>query len=89
VQQHWKGLATYSTIGLELAGCVLLGLFAGRWLDGKLGTDWISFVGLLFGVAAGYRSVWRALKRANQEAEREAQQEQRARKDFHDRDDQH
>lgn len=85
MQQHWKGIVTYSTIGLELAGCVLLGLFAGRWLDGKLGTTWWTFVGLAIGIAAGYRSVWRALKLANREAEREAAQERAARKDFHDR----
>jgi ATP synthase protein I len=86
VQQHWKGIATYSTIGLELAGSVFVGLFVGHWLDGKFGTKWIVFAGLVLGIVAGYRTVWRALKIANREAEREEQEQRRAREDFHDDD---
>jgi F0F1-type ATP synthase assembly protein I len=85
VQQHWKSIASYSTVGLEFAGSVLFGLFFGRWLDGRFGTGQVlTFVGLGIGMLAGYRTVWRALKLANREAEREEQAEKESRKQFHD-----
>ena len=42
---------------------IAAGAFLGYWLDGKLGTfPWLSIVGLLFGVAAGFMSLLRAVK---------------------------
>lgn len=89
VHKNWKGLGSYSTVGLDLALSILVGLFGGRWLDQKLGTrGWLTMVGLGFGIAAGARSVWRALERANREAEAEAQKDRESRAKFHeDRDD--
>ena len=85
MQQYWKGTGRYATVGLELAASVLLGLFLGRWLDGKLGTHGIlTLVGLAYGLAAAARVVWRALQRANREAEAEEQAEQVARKKFNE-----
>ncbi len=70
VQQYWKSAGSYSTVGLEFALSVIVGLFIGQWLDEKLGTGgWLTAVWLGFGVAAGARAVWRALQRANREAE--------------------
>lgn len=86
MQPHWKGVGHYTTVGLELALSVLFGLWVGTWLDGKLGTRWISLVGFGFGVAAGARTVWRALQRANREAERAEQEEQREREKYLDDD---
>jgi ATP synthase protein I len=37
-RDYYRSLSA-STVGLEMAVSVLLGLFAGRWLDGKAGTD--------------------------------------------------
>jgi len=85
VYQHWKGVGSYATVGLELALSVLVGLFGGRWLDQKLGTHgWLTVIGLGFGIAAGFRSVYRALIRANREAEVEEQRERERRRKFHD-----
>ena len=85
MQQDWKGVGRYGTVGLELALSVLVGLFGGQWLDKKLGTHGIlTLVGLGYGLAAGARAVWRALKRANLEAEEQARQDQQARKKFND-----
>jgi ATP synthase protein I len=85
VQQHWKGVGRYGTVGLELALSILLGLFAGRWLDKKLDTaPWLTLIGLGYGLAAGFRAVWRAVKRANQEAEAEERKHQQARDKYHD-----
>lgn len=54
-----------SSIGLELAISVLLGMFGGRWLDGKVGSPpWLMLAGIALGFTAGLRSVMRAMDRA-------------------------
>jgi F0F1-type ATP synthase assembly protein I len=60
-----------SSVGIELALSVLLGLFAGRWLDGKLGTSpWLMILLLCVGFAAGLRSLMRTMDRAGRAADR-------------------
>jgi len=59
-----------SSVGLELALSVLIGLFAGRWADGRLGTDpWLMILGLSLGFAAGLRSLMKMMARATKEAD--------------------
>lgn len=54
-----------SSVGLELALSVLIGLFAGRWLDRKLGSDpWLMIVGICLGFAAGLRSLMKMMDKA-------------------------
>lgn len=56
-------MGSYGTIGLEFVLSVMLGLFGGRWLDGKLDTTpWLAVLGFGFGLAAGFRAIWRAYK---------------------------
>lgn len=70
MQQDWKGLTSYGTIGLEFALSVLLMLFAGHWLDGKLDSHpWFALSGMALGAAAGARSGYRTLQRANRQAQ--------------------
>ena len=83
----WKGIGKYSTVGLDLALSILVGLFGGRFLDRKLGTGhWLTIIGLGFGIAAGVRAVWRALQSANREAEEQEREERSARNEFHEDD---
>ena len=85
VQQDWKSIGTYGTVGLELAISILVGLAGGRWIDQRLHTEpWFSITGFAFGTAAGVRFVWRALQRANREADRLAEQERQALKELDD-----
>lgn len=85
VQQHWKSAGSYSTLGLEIALSVVVGLFVGQWLDKKLGTGSVfTFVWFLFGLAAGGRAVVRALRRANREAEADAAQAEKDRRAYFD-----
>jgi ATP synthase protein I len=87
VQQNWKGMTSYATVGLEFGLSLLVGLFGGRWLDGKLGTaHWFTFIGFGFGVAAGYRAIYRAAQAANRDAERESHEERARRERYHDDD---
>lgn len=71
---------------MELAGSVLLGLFAGRWLDKRFDAgSTFTLLGIGLGLVAGGRVIWKALQRANREAEQMEQEERQARRDFHDK----
>jgi len=88
VNKSWKGIGTYSTVGIDFALSILVGLFGGRWLDRKLGTGGIlTVVGLCFGIAAGVRTLLRALRLANRAAEEEERKDREARAKFHDKHD--
>lgn len=57
-----------SSVGIELAISVLLGMAGGRWLDGKAGTTpWLMLAGICLGFTAGLRSILRAMDRASKE----------------------
>jgi ATP synthase protein I len=61
-----------SSVGLELGIAVIVGLFAGMWLDTKLGTTpWLMLVLLVLGLVAGFRNVLRAVERAEKAAAKE------------------
>lgn len=46
-------------VGTEMAVAVLIGYFGGHWLDGRAGTSpWLSILGLVFGFAAGVKSLY-------------------------------
>jgi len=85
VNKSWKGIGSYSTVGLDFALSILVGLFGGRWLERKLHTGhWLTFVGLGFGIAAGIRTLLRALERANKDAEEQERLDKKARDEFHE-----
>lgn len=67
----FKAYAQYSTVGLELASAILLGLFGGRWLDQRYGTTWMGLTGMLLGALIGFRAILRAAKEMSKDAERE------------------
>jgi F0F1-type ATP synthase assembly protein I len=70
---------------MELAGSLLLGLFAGRWLDKRFDAgSTYTLLGIALGLTAGGRVVWKALQRANREAEQMEREEREARKHYHD-----
>lgn len=68
-----KSFFVYGSVGIEFALAVLLGLFAGRWADQRLGTQGgLALAGFLLGVLTGFRSLWRVAQQAQREAERGA-----------------
>jgi F0F1-type ATP synthase assembly protein I len=80
VRNDLRGLGDYGTVGLDLVLSILLGFFGGRWLDGKLGTHgWLTALGFLFGVIAGFRSLYRAAVKWRKETEAEDERERRER----------
>jgi ATP synthase protein I len=57
-----------ASIGIEMGVATAIGWYAGYWADGRLGTGpWLMLVGLLFGVAAGFRGLYRAARQAQRE----------------------
>ena len=50
-EDNWK----YAQSGLQLTAGVLLGFWAGHWLDSRLGTaPWLMLAGAAGGLAAGF-----------------------------------
>jgi ATP synthase protein I len=65
-----KTTARLASVGIELSISTVIGALGGRWLDSKLGTEpWLMIVGLVIGVAAGFRSLIRTAQRANRESD--------------------
>ena len=67
-----KAFARIGAVGIELALSTVIGLLAGRWLDGKLSTSpYLTLVGLLLGVIAGFRSLYLAAKQSQRQPPRD------------------
>jgi ATP synthase protein I len=59
----FQAMALMSAILSQLAGSILVGIFAGRWLDGKAGTaPLFLIIGLFVGLAAGVYAMLRLVK---------------------------
>ena len=55
--------ARLSAIGFEIAICLLLGYFGGRWLDGWFETTpWLTIVGAGMGLGAAINVIYRIVK---------------------------
>jgi ATP synthase protein I len=87
LQQDWKALGNYGTLGLEIAFSIGLGLFGGQWLDKQLGTHgWLTWVGFAYGLAAAGRAIYRAMRKSTREAEELERREQADRQKYEDDD---
>jgi ATP synthase protein I len=64
----WKALGELSTVGLTLVLATVIGLAGGYYLDRWLGSSpWLTLIGLLFGIAAGFVNLFRSVKRAERD----------------------
>jgi ATP synthase protein I len=61
-----RELAYYSSLGLQVALSIFIGLAAGVYLDHKVfdTTPWLTLIGLGLGIAAGYRNIGLAIKKS-------------------------
>jgi len=74
-RKQLAALGGVSLIGIEMAVSILLGYYGGRWLDSKVGTTWLQWVGFALGVAAGFRSLFRIAQKERQRAANESARE--------------
>ena len=67
-KETYRTLLNYSALGLEMGFCVVIGLAVGYYLDKYLGTHpYLTFVFMMFGIIAAFRSLYRAYKRLKKE----------------------
>jgi F0F1-type ATP synthase assembly protein I len=62
-----KGVTSsdFAGVGLQLAICIIGGLYLGQYLDRRFGTaPWLLFVGVFGGFSAGFYSMYRKLMAA-------------------------
>ncbi len=60
-----RELAYYSSLGLQVALSIFIGLAAGVWLDRRWGTGpWLTLIGIGMGIAAGYRNIGLAIRKS-------------------------
>jgi F0F1-type ATP synthase assembly protein I len=64
-----KAFGRYGGLGFELLASIAIGYYGGLWLDRKLGTHWIAFVGFLVGCYAGFRAIFKAAKQMQRDIE--------------------
>lgn len=61
-------LANYGHVGFTFVACIFIGLGGGILLDQKVfegkTTPWFTFIGLAFGIAAGFKTLFDILWRA-------------------------
>lgn len=58
-----QAMALMSAILSQLVGSILIGIFAGRWIDGKIGTEPLFLIiGLFIGLAAGVYAMLRLVQ---------------------------
>jgi ATP synthase protein I len=70
-----KQFARLASVGIELVISTVLGLLGGRWLDSKFSTEpWLTLVGLLLGVFAGFRSLFMAARAMQKKTQTTQQQ---------------
>jgi ATP synthase protein I len=61
-------MSRFSYLGIFFGVAIALGLALGHWLDKRWHTEpWLGIVGLLIGVAAGFRELYRVSKEALRE----------------------
>lgn len=59
-----KQLGWASTLGLQVALAIFIGLAVGVWLDSRFGTfPWLALVFMIFGIIAGFLNYYRFIKR--------------------------
>jgi F0F1-type ATP synthase assembly protein I len=60
----WRNAWFTASVGIEVAGCIVVGLLVGYFADNRLDTyPYIMIVGFAAGVAAAGKALWRVIKR--------------------------
>ncbi len=85
MEEQWRGVGRYGTVGLEFALSIVFGFLIGDFLDSRLDSaPWFTIFWTLVGLAAGSRAIYRAAKAAEREAEELEKNEREARRRYHE-----
>ena len=72
-------LANYGHVGFTFVASIIIGLGGGIYLDQKLfdgrTSPWFTFIGLAFGIAAGYKTLLEILWRNKEKQEKPKQED--------------
>ncbi|WP_018702869.1 MULTISPECIES: AtpZ/AtpI family protein [Sporomusaceae] len=61
-QEWWQFLSYASSLGLQMAACVVVGVFSGRlWDDWMETAPWGTVFGIVLGFLAGMWSIYRKI----------------------------
>jgi hypothetical protein len=82
----FKQYGRYGSVGIELILSMILGYLGGRWLDGRLGTHWITWLGAAVGVYAGFRTLFVTARKMQRDIEQEEREERTHERGEHRRD---
>ncbi len=64
-RRYFRELAYYSSLGLQIALSIFIGLAIGVYLDRRFDTQpWLTLIFLGFGIAAGFRNIALAIKKS-------------------------
>ncbi len=64
-RRYIRELAYYSSLGLQVALSIFIGLAIGVYLDKRFDLyPWLTLVFLGAGIAAGFRNIWLAIKKS-------------------------
>jgi len=67
-----KDLISYSSLGIEMGLCVVIGLVMGHYLDKYFATyPYCTFIFMFFGIIAAFRAVYSAYKKLKRDDERD------------------
>lgn len=70
-------LANYGHIGFTFVAAIVIGMGGGIYLDQKVfdgrTTPWFTFIGLAFGIAAGYKALFEVIWRDKKAEEKKAE----------------
>jgi ATP synthase protein I len=58
---RWSAAFRLIGVGFFIGGSIALGVFAGHWLDNRLGSSLFWIVGLILGVVIAFYGVYRML----------------------------
>jgi F0F1-type ATP synthase assembly protein I len=75
-REQLKVVGRVGAIGIEMGLSVVVGYYGGRWLDEAFGTaPVLMWIGLAFGLAAGFKSLYLLTRRTQRELEQDVRQD--------------
>lgn len=76
MKPEYKALGDFGTLGLEIVLCIVVGVFGGHWIDGKLDTGPIFMaLGFVFGLGAAGKALLRTAKEMREVTAREEREQ--------------